>query len=89
MSGFISEPERSREHQQGSPAVSYGVAEEAYAHRPGQSSANTLGKPDVLQDVEERPDDVEISATQKMLSAVSGSLLTSLLGEIVFPPYLA
>lgn len=40
----------------------------------GSGSATTMG------DIEEMKPDVEISPGQKMLSAVSGSLLTSLLG---------
>lgn len=40
----------------------------------GSSSTITMG------DIEDTTPDIEISAGQKMLSAVSGSLLTSLLG---------
>ena len=40
----------------------------------------------VTRDIMADSVEVEISAPQKMLSAVSGSLLTSLLGKLCMPP---
>lgn len=39
----------------------------------------------VTRDAMGDPQETEISASQKMLSAVSGSLLTSLLGKVLHP----
>lgn len=81
MSGFISEPERSHEHHVATVASQYGGSEQLHgqahdrmARDPSNSQAVTAYEKD------EAIPDPDISATQKMLSAVSGSLLTSILG---------
>jgi len=56
----------------------------------GQRHDRTLNESDigsiaVTRDAMEDPKETEISAPQKMLSAVSGSLLTSLLGKVSHP----
>lgn len=83
MSGFISEPVQTDEHQVATP--SHGNSE----HSPGQRhdiSSNGAGssKSVIMNDPNESEVELDISAGQKMLSAVSGSLLTSLLGTF-FP----
>ena len=46
--------------------------------------APPLGRTTMQSTQDDGPDDVvEITASQKMISAISGSLLTSLLGELV------
>lgn len=82
MSGYTSEPPRPNGAHSATPQ--HGSPEQSQAEgRPGNparsSSDNT-----VTMDEGKRSDNedviMDISATQKMLSAVSGSLLTSLLG---------
>lgn len=82
MSGFISEPIRTDEHQVATS--SHGNSEQSLGHRhnisskgAGSSNSVTMNDPDDLEV------DIDISAGQKMLSAVSGSLLTSLLGTFI------
>ena len=81
MSGFISEPVRTDQHQV-APS-SHGNSDLSSEHRSrhdilskgtGSSDSVTMNDPD---DAEL---EMDISAGQKMLSAMSGSLLTSLLG---------
>ena len=81
MSGYISEPERSHEQHLGSAKSSYGSSESSkrqahtgMAGEPSESPAVTLDRR------YDQATEMDISAGQKMLSAVSGSLLTSLLG---------
>ncbi|KAL8740293.1 MAG: hypothetical protein Q9190_006991 [Brigantiaea leucoxantha] len=75
MSGFVSEPTRSEKHP--FATSSYGIA--------GDFESNAMekaGQADMEASVNSRQQgtlEVDISAGQKMLSAVSGSLLTSLL----------
>ncbi|KAL9138736.1 MAG: hypothetical protein Q9175_000002 [Cornicularia normoerica] len=78
MSGFISEPVQTDEHQVATP--SHGNSE----HSPGQrhdisSKGAEPSKSVIMNDPNESEVELDISAGQKMLSAVSGSLLTSLL----------
>lgn len=84
MSGFIPEPVRTDEQQLATSR--HGDSEE----RP-KENYNTLSGNFVTMDEANEPEiqDVEtdISAGQKMLSAVSGSLLTSLLGTLLRTMY--
>lgn len=82
MSGFVSEPLRSSKHHTATPK--HGDSEQIQGQRH-QRLPNTAGSDNsVTMDEANEPeiDDsaMDISAGQKMLSAVSGSLLTSLLG---------
>ena len=78
MSGFVSEPAPTDEHQaatssHGNPEISWGQRHD----RSIQSTSNS-----VTMNGDNKPEaEMDISAGQKMLSAVSGSLLTSLLGN--------
>ncbi len=78
MSGFISEPERSHEEHlettKSSRSAPGGSRDQTHNSKPGRGS----GLRPYEQD--EQTTEMEISAGQKMLSAMSGSLLTSLLG---------
>ena len=84
MSGFISEPVRTDEHQ---------VATSRYGnpdHLPGQRHDRLSQDPSTsnsvtMSDSNEPNVEMDISAGQKMLSAMSGSLLTSLLGSSLHP----
>ena len=83
MSGFISEPTRTDEHQVATS--SYGKSDFPLRRRHDVSSEHTGPSKSVAMDDSKVPEDqMDISAGQKMLSAVSGSLLTSLLGTF-FP----
>ena len=63
-------------------AQDYGEKSFAQGQRHNRISGAISDKPTaVMAEVEEQRPDIDISAGQKMLSAVSGSLLTSLLGE--------
>ena len=80
MSGFISEPVRTDEHQvatssHGSPDNFSTQRQHRLSNGPSTNKSVTMNEHDE-QDVE-----MDISAGQKMLSAMSGSLLTSLLGS--------
>lgn len=82
MSGFISEPLRSDEQRL---VISEHEASEASHTRrhdriPGRRD---LGDSVTMGSGDEPEVEVEINAGQKMLSAVSGSLLTSLLGIVI------
>ena len=84
MSGFISEPARTDEHQvatsgHGSPDHLSSQRHYGSSNGPSTNNSVTMNEHDV-QDVE-----MDISAGQKMLSAMSGSLLTSLLGSLLHP----
>ena len=84
MSGFISEPVRTDEHQaatrsHGNPDNLSSQRHDRLFNGPSTSNSVTMNENDE-QDVE-----TDISAGQKMLSAVSGSLLTSLLGSFLHP----
>ena len=89
MSGFVSEPERDLEIQRASKR--YGEA----AQTPGQRHDRMAGdasdtSPAVVMKGRtegESQVEVDITAGQKMLSAVSGSLLTSLLGRHTSMPF--
>lgn len=79
MSGFVSEPARSDEAL---TTTSHGEKRYTRGQRhdrlPGDSSRTATM---TMNDADELPPETDISAGQKMLSAVSGSLLTSLLGK--------
>ena len=81
MSGFASEPVRTDERaEHAAPQDGTSVIEN---HHDGQRHDRSQGNPNSSQASVTRDGDngeIEISAPQKMLSAVSGSLLTSLLG---------
>ena len=84
MSGFISEPVRTDEHQvatstHGSPDHLSSRGHDGLYDDSSTSKSVTINEHDE-QDVE-----MDISAGQKMLSAMSGSLLTSLLGSLLHP----
>ena len=79
MSGFISEPVRTDKHQVATS--SHGNSEHSSGYRQnisseGVGSSNSV----IMNDSDDLEVEMDISAGQKMLSAVSGSLLTSLLG---------
>lgn len=84
MSGFASEPVRSDEHElatgrHGGENFTLGQGHDRIPEGgcSGRSTSMTMNQmSDTEQEIE-----TEITASQKMLSAVSGSLLTSLLGE--------
>lgn len=81
MSGFISEPVRTDEHQvatssHGNSEHTPGQGHDRLSKGPGTSNSVTMNEHD------EPEAEMDISAGQKMLSAVSGSLLTSLLGSL-------
>ena len=85
MSGFVTEPLRSDEAElafvkDGEVAYIRGQRHDRIPNGAagGGSSSNEMDdiEPNLEPELE-----IEISASQKMLSAVSGSLLTSLLGE--------
>ena len=79
MSVFISEPTRADEDQVATS--SHGNPEYPLQHRHNISSKQTGPRNPVAMDSSKAPEaSLDISAGQKMLSAVSGSLLTSLLG---------
>ena len=85
MSGLISEPTRTDEHQVATS--SHGNSEYSLRHRHDISSKHTGPNNSVAMDSSKAPEaPLDISAGQKMLSAVSGSLLTSLLGTYVPQP---
>ena len=79
MSGFVSEPTRSDEEL---ATTSHGEKRYTEGQRhdrlPGGSNRNATM---TMNDEDELSPETDISAGQKMLSAVSGSLLTSLLGK--------
>ena len=84
MSGFISEPVPTDEHQiatssHGDPEYFSGQRHDRSSRGPGTSNLVTMNEPD------ESEVEMDISVGQKMLSAVSGSLLTSLLGRSLHP----
>lgn len=83
MSGLLSEPLRVDEQQ----FATLNDVENNHQSLPGQrhsripdslESGNTL----IMNKSKEPEAEIDISAGQKMLSAVSGSLLTSLLGNV-------
>ena len=80
MSGFASEPTRTDER------IQYASRHHgAPAYRPGERHTvpdNDFSDKGDTVAMADRNGETDISASQKMLSAVSGSLLTSLLGEI-------
>ena len=81
MSGFISEPERSHEQHLDNAKSSHGDS----GGSKGQAHDRMAGKPSkgstvMLEEQYDQATEMDISAGQKMLSAVSGSLFTSLLG---------
>ena len=80
MSGFAAEPAR-KDERTGYASSHYG----AQAHYPRRRRAVPDTDASDEQDsmtIVERDGETDISASQKMLSAVSGSLLTSLLGKM-------
>ena len=81
MSGFITEPLRSDERTAFS-TLGHGGLEDTEGQRHDRISGGILGVTAVTRCGRDEPEtEVDISAGQKMLSAVSGSLLTSLLGK--------
>ena len=79
MSGFISEPVRTDENQVATS--SYGNSEPSPGQRHDISSKGAPSSNAVTMNESDEPElEMDISAAQKMFSAVSGSLLTSLLG---------
>ena len=75
MSGFISEPLRTDERGDDSNRTNVGASHVSQRHdRFFNNASEKMTR-------EEPKDGTDISATQKMLSAVSGSILTSLLGK--------
>ena len=83
MSGFISEPVRIDEHQVATS--SYGSPDHpGQGHDrlfKGMGTSNSI----TMSEHDEPVVGTDISAGQKMLSAMSGSLLTSLLGSLLHP----
>ncbi|KAL9639088.1 MAG: hypothetical protein Q9164_001151 [Protoblastenia rupestris] len=80
MSGFVSEPVRTDEQVE--HATSKDGASVPYADQRHDRSRNIDERDNdtvTINDEDNREHEVDISASQKMLSAVSGSLLTSLL----------
>ena len=79
MSGFISEPPRSDEERlsgesgHGNESYTQGQRHDRISDMSKTSTAAVTAQGDASS--------MDISAAQKMLSAVSGSLLTSLLGR--------
>ncbi len=63
-----------------------GVATSAEGHRHDRivDELPFIGIPSEPDHFPEEPDEIEITAGQKMLSAMSGSLLTSLIGTKVY-----
>ena len=85
MSDFITEPIKSDERTAFS-TVGHGGLEDTKGQRHDRIPSGVLGVTAVIRSDRDEPEpEVDISAGQKMLSAVSGSLLTSLLGKIYFP----
>ena len=81
MSGFISEPERSHEHHAATVASQYGGSEQLHGQpHDKMAKASSRNQAVTAYKKDDAIPDPDISATQKMLSAVSGSLLTSILG---------
>ena len=79
MSGFISEPARTDKAQIATSSHGNSEHSPGYGHNissEGVGSSNSV----IMNDSDDREVEMDISAGQKMLSAVSGSLLTSLLG---------
>jgi solute carrier family 25 protein 39/40 len=79
MSGFVAEPVRSEDKKlatarEDQPLISHDQGHDRLLRNAGK------GTPPPMADDGSLPE-VDISAGQKMLSAVSGSLLTSLLGK--------
>lgn len=81
MSGFNSEPARSHEHHPAIVESSHGNPKRLQRQTCDKMAGNPPEKPAVTSYKEdEEAAETDISAGQKMLSAVSGSLLTSILG---------
>ena len=85
MSGFISEPERDREIQRALEHYGKRAQREGQRHNRMEGDLRDVNSAVVVVGGVESNDqaEVDISAGQRMLSAVSGSLLTSLLGKQV------
>jgi hypothetical protein len=78
MSGFVTEPLKSDEH----PYANTKYGDQIRWHKDSPDVLRTYGS--LTMDESNEPDpSMDISAGQKMLSAVSGSLLTSLLGMYI------
>ena len=81
MSGFITEPLRSDEND-ARPTVRHEGSQYAQGQRHDRIPGGIIGANIITpDDGEDLGVESDISAGQKMLSAVSGSLLTSLLGR--------
>ena len=86
MSGFISEPERSHEHHVATVDARHGQPERLPGEENDRIGRDTsTGQAVTSYERDEEATEIDISAGQKMLSAVSGSLLTSILGKAL--PY--
>lgn len=84
MSGFISEPVRTDEHQ--AATSSHGNSDYFSRQRHDRLSKGPGTSKSVIMGEQDEPEvEMDISAGQKMLSAVSGALLTSLLGNSLHP----
>ena len=86
MSNSIAEPQRIDEQQLHNPR--HGASENQQDQEHHTSSATIATDTAIMAEANEpevRNGGNDISAGQKMLSAVSGSLLTSLLGTILQP----
>lgn len=84
MSGFISEPLRTDEHQ--AATLSHGSSDYFFQQRHDRSSEGPGTSDSMSMSEQDEPEvEMDISAGQKMLSAVSGALLTSLLGSSLHP----
>lgn len=86
MSGVVSEPSTSDEQK----LTTSRNGDTVYRGQRHDRIQDTSGQPNpVTMDESNEPEvediETDISAVQKMLSAVSGSLLTSLLGILLFP----
>ena len=84
MSGFISEPERSHEHHLSIANPSHGDSKRLQGPAHDRMAGDSPKSPAVISyEKDAETLETDISAGQKMLSAVSGSLLTSILGMAV------
>ena len=86
MSGFASEPVRTDEHQVATSR--HGDSGKLRDRQSSSAEADEAVTMDEASELEIEELETEISAGQKMLSAVSGSLLTSLLGSCFLLPVL-
>lgn len=85
MSGFISEPERNHEHHLATDKSKHGDSKQIQGLAHDRMAGGSSKHPEVTSyESDEETTEMDITAGQKMLSAVSGSLLTSILGTAIF-----